>query len=91
MVRSLILNETTNILLGDTADKVYDRQLVAHSIIDRLRFAKQPISVPDTKRLILAIQRHWAPALQDLAQYFPPRSGCLWENHVLVGTDVGIM
>lgn len=72
-----------------SADKIRDRIHIAHSIIDRLRFTQQPLSLADAKRLVLAVQTHWAPALQDLAQYFFPRSGHLWENHVLVGTDVG--
>ncbi|KAF9445509.1 hypothetical protein P691DRAFT_805556 [Macrolepiota fuliginosa MF-IS2] len=71
------------------ADRNYDRIVSAHSIIDRLRFFDQPLSSTNAKRLVLAVQAHWAPALPDLAQYLSPRSGSLWENHVLVGADVG--
>jgi nucleolar pre-ribosomal-associated protein 1 len=75
-------------LMGGTVDDVHEQKLQAHSIIDRLRFFDQPMSLPDAKRLILAVQSHWAPALPTLSQYLFPQSGSLWENHILVGAGV---
>ncbi|KXN88332.1 hypothetical protein AN958_07477 [Leucoagaricus sp. SymC.cos] len=72
-----------------SVDGRYNKILRAHSIISRLRLAHQPLPLPIIKRLILAAQTHWAPALPTLAQYLFPRSGTLWENHIIVGSDVG--
>ncbi|XP_006457598.1 hypothetical protein AGABI2DRAFT_123450 [Agaricus bisporus var. bisporus H97] len=80
------LGEVEGLSIGEKSD---EHMIFAHSIIDRLRFTEGVIPAAEIKRLILAVQRHWAPALRDLAQYLPPRSGYLWENHILVGTDVG--
>ncbi|KAJ3573727.1 hypothetical protein NP233_g2249 [Leucocoprinus birnbaumii] len=65
------------------------RQL-AYSIIDRVRFLEQPLSLSTTKRITLDIQSHYAQALPDLAEYLFPQSGSLYDNHVIVGTSVGV-
>lgn len=58
-------------------------------VIDHVRFLDQPFSLVDAERIISVVQVYHAPALQELVQYLFPRSGSLWENRVLVGTDIG--
>jgi len=65
------------------------RRLLAHKVIDCVRFSDQPLSSVDAERIISAVQAYYAPALQELVQYLFPQSGSLKKNHVMVGTDVG--
>ena len=68
---------------------MHHRRLLAHKVIDCIRFLDQPFSPEDAERIISAVQAYYTPALKELVQYLFPHSSSLRKNHVLVGTDIG--